>query len=164
MLVPSYDGALRGHHTQGHVHARRGIHTHPGIHQQFMKPPRPAPFTNTWYHVCAKLVHFHTQTGSHEFHCTPSRAAMWHFHQCSSAFGSNKLAILQFFNSIVENFRGRKHSRILWFLSHLQKFSPRNLGMPYPPIYVRYLYSAKWSLLSDPWKFSPSKIFCYIVC
>ena len=35
---------------------------------------------------------------------------------------------------IAENFRGRKHSQILQFWSHPQKFSPRNLDVPYPPM------------------------------
>ena len=46
---------------------------------------------------------------------------------------------------IAENFRGRILSQISCFESHPRKFSPRNLGMPYPPMLG----------FSIPWKFSP---------
>ena len=35
---------------------------------------------------------------------------------------------------IAQNFRGRKHSWTLQFWSHPWKFSPWNLGVPYPPM------------------------------
>ena len=34
----------------------------------------------------------------------------------------------------AENFWARELSQISWFESHLRKFSPRNLGVPYPPM------------------------------
>ena len=50
--------------------------------------------------------------------------------------------------------------------SHPPMFSPRNLGMPYPPmlgLHSMKVFSAKWSLLPDPHRFSPLKISHYMV-
>ena len=47
------------------------------------------------------------------------------------------LSTMQKFNQyycIAQNFRGRKHSWTLQFWSHPRKFSPWNLGVPYPPM------------------------------
>ena len=68
---------------------------------------------------------------------------------------------------IMENFRGIKHSPILRIQSHPQKFSPRNLGRAVYT-YDRFqhsmkVFSAKWSLLTDPRKFSPLKMSRYTV-
>ena len=53
---------------------------------------------------------------------------------------------------IVQNFRGRKLSQILRFESYLWKFSPWNLGMPYPPVLG---FSIPWKLFPAKWLFSP---------
>ena len=71
---------------------------------------------------------------------------------------------------IAENFQGRKHSQISRFWSHPWKFSPWNLGMPYPPM-LGFSILRKFSLqighsylISEsflPRKFSPLKVSRY---
>ena len=71
---------------------------------------------------------------------------------------------------IVENFQGRKRSRISWFLSHPRKFSPRNLSMPYQLLMIGFCIPRKFSLRNShflpirksflPWKFCAIRYTC----
>ena len=49
------------------------------------------------------------------------------------------------------------------FYSHPRKFSPRKFRNATPMYAISY-HSAKCSLPTDPRKFSPSKVSCYMVC
>ena len=67
---------------------------------------------------------------------------------------------------IVENFRGRNIHEFCSFQSNPRKFSPQNLGMPYPPMIgfsIPQKFLHEMVTLTDPWKFSPSKVSCYTV-
>ena len=68
---------------------------------------------------------------------------------------------------IAGNFWGRKLSQISRVESDPRKFSPRNLGMLHPFMFglkqsVK-VFSVKFSLPTDPRKFSPSKVYHYTV-
>ena len=70
---------------------------------------------------------------------------------------------------IVENLRGRKYSdtSLEYSCSRINLEPPAKVfSMKFGravPSYVRFQHSAKLSLHTDPWKFSPSKAFHYTV-
>ena len=115
-------------------------------------PPQPKP----WPYCTARYAG--TMGIKHKFDRLPLNSLSISVHTAAST-----VHLLPY----SANFRGRKHSRISRFWSHLRKFSPWNLGVPYQPMIgfsiPRKFFSAKWSLLTTLWKFSSSKVSRYRV-